>query len=398
MENHKIKTKLNVSILFSVWFRFSLVLLIGICFILPYIVSAQTAISPTLSVSPHTFEISLFPGETVIQKIRISNKSQAALPIKVKVTDFTTEEETGQMVFDEFSQDPSFASRFWFEIESPDFILDPGEREIVNFTISAPKEAEPGGHYSTMLFVPQLPSFYFEGRGPRTIPIIGVLFLLSVKTFSLEPEVEQKLEVVEFSIPREERITMLEPAFSVIQRTYQRLSASIISPVQAAQFLQINITKKPPSSFILRIRNKDIYHIKPSGKVLVYNAFGKKAAEAEVPRKTILPGKTRQFPVEFSPETPDQLKWLPAVISDFLAQNFFFGKYRAVLELEAKSPVVEGFFKPNFLTTLTFFSLPWKFWLLFIVSFVLLTIFIIKFRKRIKAALSILVKRSPINT
>lgn len=102
------------------------------------------------------------------------------MPIAAKVTNFTAEENTGQMVFDELSQDPSFSSRFWFKIEKPDFILESGEKRIVNFTISVPKDAEPGGHYATILFVPQLPSFYFKEKGPRVVPIIGVLFLVEV--------------------------------------------------------------------------------------------------------------------------------------------------------------------------------------------------------------------------
>jgi len=326
------------------------------------LVKAQEPSSLGLGVSPQVFELDVFLGEKIEKKINLRNISEVPMPILVKVTDFTAAEETGEMLFDESSQDPSFASRFWFEIENPNFILEPDEIKEVKFSIEVPENAEPGGHYAVILFEPQLPSFYFKEGQPRAIPVVGVLFLLSVKTFSLEPEVKQKLEVVEFGIPKEERLVTLENFIS-------RLKASV---TRAAEF---NIVEKSPSKFILRIKNNDIYHLKPFGKVLIYNIFGKKVGETEVPKMTILPGKTRQFPVEFSPEIPENLKWLPASISNFLVQNFFVGKYQAKLELQPSIPAI-----------LTFISLPWKFWLSFIFVSGLLFFLLLKYRKRIKLA------------
>lgn len=345
------------------------ILLLVLIFIPFKEVWAQQPTSLGLSVSPQIFELDVFPGERHTKKIIIGNLSEVAMPIVVRVTDFTAEENSGEMEFDESSQDPSFASRFWFEIENPNFILEAGERREVHFTISVPENAELSGHYATMLFEPLLPSFYFKEGQPRAIPVVGVLFLTSVKTFALEPEIEQKLEIVEFSLPKEERILALE----------NFLSALTASVAQAAEF---TIIKKSPSKFILRIKNNDIYHIRPSGKVLIYNFWGKKVGEAEVLRRTILPGKIRQFPIEFSPKIPKLLDWLPASISNFLVQNFFVGKYQAKLELQPSVP-----------TILTFFSLPWQFWLAFLTIFGALIFLTIKYRKRIKLSLKVLLGR-----
>jgi hypothetical protein len=345
----------------------------------PFLVSAQ--ISPRLAVSPHTFELDIFPGETITKKIKLTNKSQVALPILARTTDFTASDEEGGMAFDELSQDISFASRKWIKIENPNFILNPGETREVYFTIQVPENAEPGGHYAVMLFEPQLPSFYFEESKPRVIPVIGVLFLSSVKIFTLEPEVKEKLEVIEFAVPREERLIALE----------NLTSAFIGGIVQAAN--EVTITKESPSNFILRIKNNDIYHIKPFGKVLIFNIFGKKIGEAEVSKTTILPGKIRKFPIEFSPETPKYLKWLPETISDFLAKNFFFGKYQArlVIETSNRQQETENDLLP--LASLTFFSFPWHFWLPFLLILALFLFFSVRYRKRIRLAIKILVSR-----
>jgi len=370
----------KVSILFSVWFRFGLVLLLSIGFTPPLLISAQT--EPTslgLSVSPQVFELDIFPGEKIEKKIDLRNLSEVPMPILVKVTDFTAKEDSGEMEFDESLQDPSIASRKWFEIEKPNFILEPGGKKEVQFSINVPGNAEPGGHYSVMLFEPQLPSFYFKPGQPKTIPVVGVLFLFSVKTFALEPEIGKKLEVVEFSLPKEERIVTLENLFSKLIA-----SSGDLFSAKAQAATEITITKKFPQNFILRIKNNDIYHTKPFGKVLIYNIFGKKVGETEVPKMTILPGKTRAFPVDFSPEIPENLKWLPASISNFLVQNFFVGKYQAKLELQPSIPAI-----------LTFISLPWKFWLSFILIFGLTIFILIKYRKRIILAIKTLLTLTP---
>ena len=357
-------------------------ILFGLFFGLP----AQ-ALKLGLSVSPQIFELDVFPGETISQKITIGNLSEVSLPIIVRVVDFTAEEDSGEMIFDEASQDPSVASRKWFKIENPDLILEPGERKKVLFSINVPENAEPRGYYSVMIFEPRLPSYYFEEMReatgevipvqPRAIPMVGVLFLTSIKTFTLEPEVGQKLEVVEFSVPKEERLVTLE-----------NFALKLIRSV--AQAAQITITEKSPQNFILRIKNNDIYHIKPYGKVLIYNWFGKKVGETEIPQRTILPGKIRSFPVEFTPEIPEKLKWLPASISNFLVQNFFVGRYQAKLEIQAKSPLTAEILKPSATGLLTFFSFPWQFWLPFTLFLALLLVFVVKYRKRIKLAIKIL--------
>lgn len=347
-------------------------------------VNAQETRRLGLSVSPQIFELDVFPGEIKNEKIIVGNLSKVALPILVRTTDFTAEENSGEMLFDESSQDPSFASRFWFKIENPNLILEPEERREIKFSINVPKNAEPGGHYAVMLFEPQLPSFYFQEGQAQAIPVVGVLFLLSVKTFSLEPEIEQKLEIVEFSIPREQRIIALENFFRVVSRSVSR-SLALIAPVYAIQIPEITITEKTPSSFVLRIKNNDIFHHKLSGKLLIYNFFGKRIGEAEIKRTTILPGKIRRFPVNFSSPVPENLKWLkwlPAGVSNFLFQNSSLGNYRVVLEIgEEKSRIELN-------QTLNFWAFPWK----IIFGTLLGLIVLILMRKRIFAVCKVLIK------
>jgi hypothetical protein len=222
------------------------------------------------------------------------------------------------------------------------------------------------------MFEPQLPSFYFEPGQPKTVPVVGVLFLISVKILSMEQVSSEKpIEIVEFKIPEKEKMQNLEKAL-----------ASIIQIVPGVSAAEISIVEKKPSSFFLRIKNNDIFHQKISGKVLIYNFFGKKVGEAEIKKTTILPSKTRQFPVNISQEISGALEWLPASISGFLTQNTLFGKYRVVLELAGEKNDVD------LNQVLYFWAIPWKV-LLIALPFL---IFFIIIRKRLVAAAKILLK------
>lgn len=347
-----------------------LFIILSFFFVFPY--ETQGVESLGLSVNPQIFELNVFPGEKLDKKITIKNLSDVALPILVKVSDFTAEENSGEMQFDESMQDPIIASRKWFKIEKLNFILEKGEREEINFTISVPENAEPGGHYSVMLFEPQLPSFYFQSGQPKTVPVIGVLFEFSVNVLSLEPfSIKKPVEIVGFNIPKNEKMNGIGNLF-----------ASIGDAIPSAFASGPNIVEKKPSSFDLIIKNSDIYHHKLDGKISIYNSFGKIVGETQVQKITVLPGKTRNFVISVSQPIPENLEWMPASISDFLMRNFSFGKYKAILDLGEEKSALE------LNQSLTFWALPWK---IMMVLFLFLIISLI-IRKRIIAAVKILIK------
>ena len=367
MNNKLLLTSTNLFLIF--------IIISGFLFA-PFI-RAQEPITLGVKVNPQIFELDVWAGEKITKKIDLGNLSNVPIPIEVRMTDFTAEENSGEMIFDEALQDPSIASRKWFQIENSNFILETNGTREVQFTISVPENAEPGGHYATMLFEPRLPSFYFEEGQVRNIPVIGVLFLISVKTLSLETNTQQKLETVEFSLLDKERMVGLENFIS-------RFMTAMVK-------VNVNIVETSPSMFVLKIKNNDIYHIKPSGRVLIYDFFGENIAKVDIPKRTILPGKVRVFPIEFSLPVPERLKWLPASISNLLVKNFFIGKYQAKLELKIETPLKAEIIHPEISDVLTFYSLPWRFWLG--VMFILSSLIFIttKNRKRVVSALKVLI-------
>lgn len=356
----------------------NLVGFIGIFFLLGLVVfpffriKAQQEIK--LLVSPELFELSVERNEILADKIKIYNQSEVPIPIQVKVTNFGAQEESGTITFFEEpapregqEDDISYNPRKWIRIENPDFILDSGETEEVRFLIEVPENAEPGGHYAVVLFEPQLPSYYFQEGQLPAIPIIGVLVLLSIKVEGLNRP-EEILTIVEFSIPEKFHLKNLERFLG------------FVSEALAVEKNIFSIMETSHLSFTLRIKNNDIYHIKPKGNLIISKNNDKIVGETEIPKTTILPGKTRQFPVEFKPKLPEKLeKYLPDAISNFISQNLLWGKYTAHLLLTTDYGKIEK--------SIEFWVFPWK--ITIVVLFIV--ILLVLMRKRIMGAGKILV-------
>lgn len=333
-------------------------------------------VSPRLAVSPYTFEIDVSPGEKLERVVKIFNQSESPMPINVRPVDFSAKEDSGDIIFDEMSQDPSISARKWVNIDKPNFILEPGETKSVDFSIDVPDNAEPGGHYATLFFEPTLPSFYFTEGQPRAIPVMGVLLILSVKTFSIDSISDKaQAEIVEFAIKPENRMRRLENALAS--------AVQIIPSVQASG--EVNIVEKTPFGFLLRIKNYDIFHHRFEGKIIVRNIFGVKIGEAEVKKTTVLPGKIRILPADFNPETPGWLKWLPAGLSDFLSHNGLIGAYSADLEIKTENS------NKILLDSKVFWAFSWR----LIGPALLFLLGVILMRRRLAASLITLFGRKP---
>lgn len=337
----------------------------------------------SFSVSPQKFDIALFPGESYQGEISIANRSEVAVPVASRSITFTAAEDTGEMIFvgdGDLLESPGK----WVNFSSNDFILGSGERRTISFEVEVPREARPGGYSAFVFFEPRMPDEYFQEGATRAIPVIGVPVLISAQSLHLDSMPGSELEVVEFSLQEDRRMAFLEGVLSEIERV-SFLTAEA-SGVQA--------TGGRPSSFNLRIRNNSDYHLRPQGQVSIKNVFGRTVGEAEVPERTILPGKTRVFPVEFTDEPPALFKLFPQRVSDFLVENFFVGRYRATLFASSSAAFsLDGGEVVQAESSLVLYSLPWvtlAFWAIFLA---LLFFVFFKFQ-RVRKALRVFLKLS----
>lgn len=246
--------------------KFSLVIFGLLLILMGGNVFAQGPVS--LKISPLTFKYTLEKGKEVSDIVRIINPNQFPLEIESEKEDFFMADEEGSPSFLPQGGKMSLAS--WIKIGLEKFSLAPLETKEIPFTISLPKDAEPGGHYGAIFFKTQ-PSLK---KGQTQIGIasrVGALILVSVLG-----EISQKGEIIEF---------------------------------KARKFLD-----KGPVSFFVRFKNTGTVHYEPRGKITILNWFGKKVAELSLPKHTVLPESIRRF------ETTWQKRYL-------------FGKYQAQLEV-----------------------------------------------------------------
>ena len=283
------------------------------CFVLICVISAkaQQEEPVTIAVYPPIFELELEKGESYQNQILLRNKSDFSVPIQAEILGFTAADEIGGIAFQE---EDNFKD--WFEIENPNFILEPQDKERIKFEINVPKDVTRGGYYVTVLFKSKLPPHYFGEEATKVMPQIGVLFLISVGKKG-----EADFEIIEFGISKENRIKILE-----------KLSRTVLDSGVVVGGSHLNFT--------LRVKNNDVYHVKPSGTLKIFGSGDEIIGEVEVKETTILPGKIRKFEVNFEPAFFESLdKYLPNFLASFISENLFFGKHKILLNLHGSAEV-----------------------------------------------------------
>lgn len=342
---------------------------------------ASDVVSPHLSLSPAVAQIETDQGETERQIIKIRNQSDVALPINVKVTDFTAEDETGVTILGDTSDDVLSSPRLWFDVVEPSFILDPGETKQVHVTISVPSEIPLGGYYASVLFEPQLPTQYYEQEQVRTIPVIGTLFLVAVGIDRADRS-DAPLIISELSIPEEFHLLTLEKGIKGV--------FGLFKEVQADQESAFSVIAEKQFPFTLRIKNNDLFHVKPSGTLSILEKNGTVMSTVEITPSTILPQKTRIFPVAYETSASPLIQRIfPEFMESYIAKLLFTGKHQAHLVLTADDHVIEE--------TTSFWFFPWK-TLLVTILFVSVIIFVfykLRFGQRFFHAIGEFFNRAP---
>jgi len=232
--------------------------------VLADLVSAQQI---GVTVSPLTFELTANPGDTLTNTLKIYNPTDSIISIKMEVEDFKPVGETGQVVV-EPEEEAIYSLKRWVKTEPIEFTLEPREQKFVDFEISVPENAEPGGKYGSVL-ASTTGAIGGEITGAAIAQKVGALLLLTVAG-----PVKENLTIKEFSAP---------------------------------SFLEYG-----PVPFAIRFENNGTVHVRPRGFVTITNWWGKKVADVEFSQLNVIPGAIRKI------DTSWQNKWL-------------FGKYTAML-------------------------------------------------------------------
>lgn len=220
-----------------------------------------------ISISPLTFELTANPGDVLVNKLRVLNPTNSTIAIKMEIEDFTVSGELGQVII-EPGETETYSLKKWITTQPETISLGPNEQKFVEFTINIPENAEPGGHYGSIL-ASTAGVTGPEITGTAIAQKVGALVLLTVSG-----EVVENLRIEEFTAP---------------------------------SFLEYG-----PVPFTLRFENTGTVHVRPRGFVTITDWRGKKAADVEFSQRNVIPGSIRKIDVSWNK------KWL-------------FGRYTATV-------------------------------------------------------------------
>lgn len=206
-----------------------------------------------ITITPPRFELFGNPGDILSEKIRVRNDEETAINYTTTVEDFKAEGDEGEVNLIEKESDvenASFSMQRWITVEPRSASINPGEEKVFEVTIRIPRDAEPGGHFASVL-VERSGSAASGGSGASVSSRLGSLLLM-------------------------------------------RVSGNVTEQAKIDAFkAQNNYYQNGPVTLELRTKNEGNTHIKPKGRIVISNIFGKKVAEIPLTSANVLPGAAR---------------------------------------------------------------------------------------------------------
>ena len=233
-----------------------------------------------LALSPPTFELSANPGDVLENTIRVENLTERTMKIAVDKRNFTALGEEGGIDFTE-EEETSFSLASWITVFPSEIEIGPKRTMTFTFRTEIPLNAEPGGHFGSIVF--KTGGAIPGQTGAALTQELGALVLLRVAGKATER-------------------AFLE-SFSSTKKLWE----------------------KGPVEFEIRVRNQGNVHVKPVGIITINDFFGKKVDSFNIEPRNILPGAIRK-----STATWDK--------------SFLFGKYTAtvILNYGSQNQMISG--------------------------------------------------------
>jgi len=281
-----------------------------------------------IKISPVRLEELADPGETIRREISVTNISDDTKTLYAYLSDFRAADESGKPELVAPGTEDGYFLASWIDITAEGIEFAAGETKTVPFAINIPGNVGPGGYYGAILFGTVPPRLQIEsedkGAGMSFSQQVGTLVLLQVKG-----EANEEARIREFTTDK-----------SVYNTPFN-------------------------ANFLIRVENIGNVHVKPVGRIVIENMFGKEIDEIDVnfEGSNVLPNSIRRYQTEWSGENG-------------------FGRYRALLGMSYGTAVsLGGQGKQSLFSELTFWIIPWRMIVPILVTLVfILAIFILLVR------------------
>ncbi len=201
-----------------------------------------------VSISPLVFELNADPETTVTNQVKIYNPTDDTMNVTMRMEDFTPVGEEGDVVLQNPGENTAYSIARWTEITPEQISLPPKEEQYVTFTIDVPYNAEPGGHYGSLVASISAPSTEVTGSAIETKR--GALILL-------------------------------------------RASGNVEEEVEISKFETEKVHENLPVDFSLSFKNTGNVHVKPVGFITISDMFGNQVEQIAIPQNNVIPGAIR---------------------------------------------------------------------------------------------------------
>lgn len=245
------------------------------------LIFAQQAFAQvSIGISPLIFEITGNPGEVIENQVKIYNPlDNVTIGIEMTSEDIAPSGEGGQVRI-EPADTETYSLANWVTFEPKEFVLGPREEKWTKFKINIPQNAEPGGHYGTVIAGSSMVAGHTE-LGSAIAPRVGALVLLTVPG-----EMKENLTVKDFTAP-----------------VY---------------------SEKGPINFAVRFENQGTVHVKPKGLITITNWFGQKVAAIPFPEKNVLPDGIRKIDASWNQKLLWGIKYTATLTGNYGFSNTQF--------------------------------------------------------------------------
>ncbi len=233
-----------------------------------------------LTISPVTFELSANPGDTLTNQIKVTNVSPSALQLETRIENIARTDEQGQVELTE--EATSYAISTWVSTNPQKITVGPREEKIINFTIQVPTNAEPGGHYGTLLVGTVAGDI--NGSGASIVQRIGSLLLVRVSGEANELALVTNFSSKQYS-GRWEEVLGVDGKSKVLRPKGEKVEEE-----KARKYYQ-----NGPLAFDVKFHNNGNAHIKPIGFITIYNIFNRKIGEVPLDAHNVFPGADRRI-------------------------------------------------------------------------------------------------------
>ncbi len=226
-------------------------------FLVSPILAQQSADNKSIGieVSSPLYEYTIKPGSVQQDIIKIKNVGSQVQTYFPQALDFKSDNKSGTPVFlKEGEENGTYSLAKWILVSKDKITIEPGKSEALNFNISVPEDAEPGGHYAGILFSTE-PVVPTEGTGIGLTSKVGSLVLVRVAG-----DAKEAAKITDFSADKD---------------TYDKAEVK----------------------FSTTVENTGNVHVQPKGVIEVKNVFGGTVAGLDVNQlaSNVLPGSSRIF-------------------------------------------------------------------------------------------------------